>query len=28
MTQIFTKLGVSNRTEAAMAFRDEIDRRR
>jgi DNA-binding NarL/FixJ family response regulator len=28
MTQIFTKLGVSNRTEAAMAFRDERDRRR
>ena len=28
MTQIFTKLGVSNRTEAAMAFRDEIDPRR
>ncbi len=28
MTQIVTKLGVSNRTEAAMAFRDEIDRRR
>jgi len=28
MTQIFTKLEVSNRTEAAMAFRDELDRRR
>lgn len=28
MTQIFTKLEVSNRTEAAMAFRDEIERRR
>ncbi len=28
MTQIFAKLGVSNRTEAAMAFRDELERRR
>ena len=28
MTQIFAKLEVSNRTEAAMAFRDEIERRR
>ncbi|NTJ68024.1 response regulator transcription factor [Agrobacterium rhizogenes] len=28
MTQIFTKLEVSNRTEAAMAFRDELERRR
>lgn len=28
MTRIFTKLGVSNRTEAAMVFCDEIDRRR
>ncbi|MBB3609320.1 response regulator transcription factor [Rhizobium sp. BK602] len=26
MTQIFTKLGVANRTEAAMAFRDALDR--
>lgn len=26
MTQIFTKLGVTNRTEAAMAFRDALDR--
>jgi DNA-binding NarL/FixJ family response regulator len=28
MTQIFAKLEVSNRTEAAMAFRDELERRR
>ncbi|MGG6896686.1 MULTISPECIES: response regulator [Rhizobium] len=28
MTQIFTKLEVSNRTEAAMAFRDELEKRR
>ncbi|TXI05208.1 MAG: response regulator transcription factor [Rhizobium sp.] len=28
MTQIFNKLEVSNRTEAAMAFRDELERRR
>ncbi|AYG62723.1 response regulator transcription factor [Rhizobium jaguaris] len=27
MTQIFTKLGVANRTEAAMAFRDALERR-
>ncbi|WFU11408.1 response regulator transcription factor (plasmid) [Rhizobium sp. CB3090] len=27
MTQIFTKLGVANRTEAAMAFRDALDNR-
>lgn len=26
MTQIFTKLGVANRTEAAMAFRDALER--
>ncbi|CAN7637882.1 response regulator transcription factor [Rhizobium rhizogenes] len=26
MTQIFTKLGVTNRTEAAMAFRDALER--
>lgn len=28
MTQIFAKLEVSNRTEAAMAFRDELEKRR
>lgn len=28
MTQIFAKLEVGNRTEAAMAFRDELERRR
>ncbi|MBN8950496.1 MULTISPECIES: response regulator transcription factor [unclassified Rhizobium] len=28
MTQIFAKLAVSNRTEAAMAFRDELEKRR
>ncbi|MBB4568711.1 response regulator [Rhizobium leucaenae] len=27
MTQIFTKLGVANRTEAAMAFRDALEKR-
>jgi len=27
MTQIFTKLGVANRTEAAMAFRDAVEKR-
>ncbi|MBB5576129.1 DNA-binding NarL/FixJ family response regulator [Rhizobium paranaense] len=27
MTQIFAKLGVANRTEAAMAFRDALDER-
>jgi DNA-binding NarL/FixJ family response regulator len=26
MPQIYTKLGVTNRTEAAMAFRDALER--